>query len=89
MPVTTKVIEILKKHLHLIMTEMAVLQTVHRPHIVLLFQALTATKYSCLIREYVPGGNLYQLVKAGYRRKRSGRYSGSECQPSGPAMTTI
>ena len=63
MPVAIKVVENLKKHLRLVLSEIAVLETVRHPHIIRLFQILTTTKYCYIITEYAPGGNLYQLVK--------------------------
>ncbi|KAH0500789.1 Sperm motility kinase [Microtus ochrogaster] len=63
MPVTIKVGENLKKHLRLIMAEMAVLETVQHPHIIRHLQVITTVKYLYIITEYVLGGNLYQLVK--------------------------
>lgn len=63
MPVTIKVVENLKKHLRLIMAEMAVLETVQHPHIIRHFQALTTAKYLYIITEYEPEGNLHRSVK--------------------------
>lgn len=63
MSVTIKVGENLKKHLRLIMAEMAVLETVQHPHIIRHLQVLTTVKYLYIVTEYVLGGNLYQLVK--------------------------
>ncbi|XP_038171168.2 putative sperm motility kinase W [Arvicola amphibius] len=63
MPVAIKVVENLKKHLHFIISEIEVLETVQHPHIIRLFQVLMTTKYYYIITEYAPGGNLYQLVK--------------------------
>ncbi|XP_057614313.1 putative sperm motility kinase W [Chionomys nivalis] len=63
MPVAIKVVENLKKHLHLVLSEIAVLETVQHPHIIRLFQVLTTTKYCYIITEYASEGNLYELVK--------------------------
>ncbi|XP_075812618.1 putative sperm motility kinase W [Microtus pennsylvanicus] len=61
--VAIKVVENVKKHLRLVLSEIAALETMRHPHIIRLFQVLTTTKYCYIITEYVPGGNLYQLVK--------------------------
>ncbi|KAK7795018.1 hypothetical protein U0070_018996 [Myodes glareolus] len=63
MPVAIKVVENLKKHLHLVISEIAALETVQHPHIIRLFQVLTTTKYCYIITEYASEGNLYELVK--------------------------
>ncbi|XP_057614311.1 putative sperm motility kinase W [Chionomys nivalis] len=63
MPVAIKVVENLKTHLHLVLSEIAVLETVQHPHIIRLFQVLTTTKYCYIITEYASEGNLYELVK--------------------------
>ncbi|CAO2616764.1 Putative sperm motility kinase W [Lemmus lemmus] len=63
MPVAIKVVENLKKHLHLVLSEIAALEAMQHPHIIRLYQVLTTTKYCYIITEYAPGGNLYQLIQ--------------------------
>ncbi|XP_036029624.1 putative sperm motility kinase W [Onychomys torridus] len=62
MPVAIKFIDNVEEHLRFIVSEMGVLEKLHHPNIIRLFQVLVTPKQICFITEFVPGGDLFQKV---------------------------
>ncbi|KAL1764705.1 sperm motility kinase W [Sigmodon hispidus] len=60
--VAIKVLENNEKQLRYILSEIAILERVHHPNIIRLFQIVTTSAYFNIITEYAPGGDLFQLI---------------------------
>ncbi|XP_063124250.1 putative sperm motility kinase W [Rattus norvegicus] len=61
--VAIKTVELNKKTIRGILAEIATLETLHHPKIVSLFQILVTSRHINFITEYVPGANLFEIIK--------------------------
>ena len=60
--VAMKMVENDNEHLHLVMTEVAVLKMIKNLHIICLSQILRTESYTFKGMEYAPGGNLRKQI---------------------------
>ncbi|XP_017450658.1 putative sperm motility kinase W [Rattus norvegicus] len=61
--VAIKSVEICKKTIRGILSEMTILESLHHPNIISLFQVLLTSSQIHFILQYVPGGNLVELIR--------------------------
>ncbi|XP_052049320.1 putative sperm motility kinase W [Apodemus sylvaticus] len=61
--VAIKTVELSKKTIRGIRAEIAALEKLHHPNIICLFQVLTTSRHVNLITEYIPGGNLFEIIQ--------------------------
>lgn len=61
--VAIKTVELSKKTIRGIRAEIAALEKVHHPNIICLFQILTTSRHVNLVTEYIPGGNLFEIIQ--------------------------
>ncbi|XP_038936416.1 putative sperm motility kinase W [Rattus norvegicus] len=63
--VAIKMLEISKETISSILSERAILETLHHPNIIRLFQVLITSSHVNFVLEYAPGGSLFELIKEG------------------------
>ncbi|XP_021053334.1 LOW QUALITY PROTEIN: putative sperm motility kinase W [Mus pahari] len=61
--VAIKMVELSKKNLKWIRAEIATLEKLRHPNIICLFQVLVTSRHVNIITEYIPGGNLLDIIK--------------------------
>lgn len=61
--VAIKTVELNKKTARSVLAEIAMLETLQHPNIICLFQVLVTSRHVNFITEYIPGGNLFEIVK--------------------------
>nr|AAI45243.1 EG212225 protein [Mus musculus]AAI50734.1 EG212225 protein [Mus musculus] len=61
--VAIKMVELSKKNIRGIRAEIATLEKLQHPNIICLFQVLVTSKHINIVTEYIPGGNLFDIIK--------------------------
>lgn len=61
--VAIKTVELNKKTARSVLAEIAMLETLQHPNIICLFQVLVTSRHVNFITEYIPGGNLFEIIK--------------------------